>query len=121
MNPVIPRQPEPSAAALLPHSKPGYIEPMGEMTFDFPPALRRWIEQRLAEGRFADEADYFRDLVRRDQEGLLGEVAEEEPDSPEYIAWVREKIAEGEASGYIERDAREVLKEIIDERRARRG
>lgn len=44
---------------------------MGEMTFDFPPGLRRWVEQRLAEGRYVDEADYFRDLVRRDMKGAM--------------------------------------------------
>lgn len=91
---------------------------MGEMTFNFPPAVRRWIEQRIANGDYADAAEYLNDLIRRDQQAL---VADEEPDSPEYIAWVREKIAEGEASGYIDRDAREVLQEIIDERRAKRG
>lgn len=91
---------------------------MGEMIFNFPPALRRWIEQRIADGAYADAGEYLSDLIRRDQMGL---VAEEEPESPEYIAWVREKIAEGEASGYIDRDARDVLKEIIEKRRARRG
>jgi antitoxin ParD1/3/4 len=89
---------------------------MGEMTYDFPPALQRWIEQRLAEGRFANEADYFRDLVRRDQEGLLPE----EADTPEYVAWVREKVAEGLASGVIHRDPRDALDEIVATRHARR-
>lgn len=91
---------------------------MGEMSFDFPPDLRRWIETRLAEGRYADAQDYLRDLVRRDQEGLLpGREADEE--SPEYIAWVREKIAEGEASGIAEGDPREFIQSLIARRRAR--
>jgi antitoxin ParD1/3/4 len=87
---------------------------MGEMSFDFPPELRRWIEVRLAEGRYADAEDYVRDLIRRDQEGLL-------PETPEDVAWLREKIAEGLASGIVDRDPRDVIEDIIAERRARRG
>ena len=90
---------------------------MGEMTFDFPPDLRRWVEQRLAEGRYVDEADYFRDLVRRDQEGLLPE----EEETPEYVAWVREQVAIGLASGVCEKDAFEVLDEIRAKRESRRA
>ena len=30
-----------------------------------------WIEKRLAEGRHIDVGDYFRDLIRRDLDGLL--------------------------------------------------
>lgn len=91
---------------------------MGEMSVTFPPDLENWIGLRVAEGRYADAAEYVRDLIRRDQEGLVMDPVEE---TSEYIAWVREKIAEGDASGYIERDARDVLKEIIAERHARRG
>lgn len=87
---------------------------MGEMTMSFPPALRRWIEQRIADGRFADEADYFRDLVRRDQDGAL-------PETPEEIAWVREQVAIGLASGVCERDAFDVLNEIKAKRDSRRA
>lgn len=85
---------------------------MGEMSF--PPDLQRWIDLRLAEGRYADEADYVRDLVRRDQQGLL-------PESPEEIAWLREKIAEGEASGISDERPETIIANIIARRRARRG
>ncbi len=95
---------------------------MGEMTSDFPPGLRRWIEQRLAEGRYADAADYIRDLVRRDQEGLIGEAAENTAaETPEDIAWVREQVAIGIASGVCEQNAFEVLDEIRATRESRRG
>jgi hypothetical protein len=53
----------PTLVALL------YNRTMGEMTFNFPPALQRWIEAQVAEGRYADAADYIRDLVRRDMKG----------------------------------------------------
>jgi len=95
---------------------------MGEMTFNFPPALMRWIEAQVAEGRYADAADYLRDLVRRDSEGLLPELEEDSAEeTPEYIAWVREKVAEGLASGVCDKDAFEVLDEIVANRKARRG
>ena len=81
---------------------------MGEMTFDFPPELHRWIEMRLAGGRYADVADYLRDLIRRDQDGLL-------PETSEDIAWVRERVAEGFASGRVEAEPENVLEEIIVE------
>lgn len=94
---------------------------MGEMSFTFPPELESWIDMRVAEGRYADAAEYVRDLVRRDQEGLLPEGGNEAQETPEYIAWVREKVAEGFASGVIDRDPRDVLDEIVARRKARRA
>lgn len=75
---------------------------MTELSISVPPALERFVESRLAEGRYADAGDYLRDLIRRDQ-------AEVDEDA----TWVRARIAEGEASGYLEADARDVLKEIM--------
>lgn len=80
------------------------------MSFDFPPELRRWIDMRLAEGRYADAADYVRDLVRRDQEA-----AEEEAE------WLRAMIDEGLASGVVDVDPKDVIEQIIAQRRAGRG
>jgi antitoxin ParD1/3/4 len=85
---------------------------MGESSF--PPEIRKWIADRVAEG-YADEADYLAELVRRD----MAEAAW--PETPEEIAWVREKIEEGLASGICEKDAFEVLEEIRANRKARRG
>lgn len=82
---------------------------MTDLSFSLPSSLESRVQQRIADGGYADAADYLRDLIQRD----LDEAAD--------TAWVREKIAEGEASGYIERDAREVLREIVEERRARRA
>ena len=82
---------------------------MNNLSKILPPDLESWIETRVAGGAYSDSADYLRQLVRKDR------------DEAEDTAWVREMIAEGEASGFIDRDAREVLKEIVAERRARRG
>lgn len=98
-----------------------YSSVMGEMSFTFPPDLENWIELRVAEGRYADAADYMRDLVRRDQEGFLPECGSDGAETPEYIAWIRERVAEGLASGWVNAEPEDVIEEIIAERRARRG
>lgn len=84
---------------------------MGENTF--PPEIRQWIAAQVSERGYADEDDYLLELVRRD-------MAETPAETPEYIAWVREKVAEGLASGICEKNAFEVLEEIRTARKARR-
>lgn len=81
---------------------------MGELSFS--PEVQQWIATRLADGGYADEEDYFLDLIRRDMQQFEDD-----------IDWVRERIAEGLASGVIEKDAREVLREIMAERPAQRA
>jgi antitoxin ParD1/3/4 len=85
--------------------KKDYSATMGEMSFDFPPELRRWIEVRLSEGRYADVQDYVRDLIRRDQErtGLW----------EEDTARVRQLIEEGEASGISDVGPFELIDSLI--------
>jgi antitoxin ParD1/3/4 len=83
---------------------------MSQLNVTMPDALRKWIEFRVAEGRYANASDYVRDLVRRDQDSALDETE-----------WLRGLIAEGLASGVLEKDASEVLREIMAERPARRA
>ncbi len=75
---------------------------MTDLSFSLPDMLQNRIEQRIAEAGYADAGDYLRDLIRRD-------LAEAEEDA----AWVRARLAEGEASGYLDADPREVLGEIM--------
>ncbi len=82
---------------------------MTDLSFSFPPAMVNWLEQRVAQGDYVDVGDYLRDLVRREQE----EARETE--------WLREQIAEGLASGIIDKEPEDVIEEIIAERRARHG
>ncbi|KHS46996.1 hypothetical protein NJ75_01832 [Novosphingobium subterraneum] len=86
-----------------------YDPAMTDLSFSIPSSLESRVQQRIADGGYADAGAYLRDLIQRD----LDEAAD--------TAWVRRMIEEGEASGYIERDAREVLREIAEERRARRA
>lgn len=51
-----------------------------------PEAMRRFVDQRIQEGAYADEGEYLRDLVRRDQEAQAAKR-------------LRELIQEGLASG----------------------
>lgn len=83
---------------------------MSQLNVSIPPALRTWIEARVAQGRYSSVSDYVRDLVRRDQDS-----AEDE------TSWLRGLIAEGLASGIIDKDAKEVLRDIMTEFPAHRG
>lgn len=38
------------------------------VTVELPERLRNFVDERLRQGDFADESEYFRDLVRRDRE-----------------------------------------------------
>ena len=82
---------------------------MTDLSFAIPPAMLDWLQQQVAEGRYVDVGDYLRDLLRREQE------------EAEEIAWLREQIAEGLASGIIDKEPEDVIEEIIAERRARHG
>ncbi len=82
---------------------------MNDLTKFLDPDLARRVESRIAESEFTDAEEYVRELVRRD----LAEAAD--------TAWVREQVAIGLASGIIDQDPREVIEEIIAERRARRA
>jgi antitoxin ParD1/3/4 len=75
---------------------------MTELTISIPPALQSWMDARLAEGGYVDAADYLRDLVRQDQRA-----AEDDRQ------WVQAMIEEGLASGVIDAEPEDVLKEIM--------
>lgn len=75
---------------------------MANLNVSMPPALEQWVDTRLAQGRYADAADYVRDLIRRDQEA-----------ADDDTHWVRGKIMEGFASGVIDAEPEDVLREIM--------
>ena len=83
---------------------------MSQMNISMSPVLKTWIDHRIAEGHYSSHSDYLSDLVRRDQNG-----AEDETE------WLKALIAEGDASGVIDKDAKDVLREIMAERPAHRG
>jgi antitoxin ParD1/3/4 len=83
---------------------------MSQLNVSIPPALRSWIEHRVAEGRYSSASDLVRDLLRRDQEAARDE-----------IEWLRGLIAEGLASGRLGQRPEDVLREIIAEYPAKNG
>jgi antitoxin ParD1/3/4 len=83
---------------------------MAQLNVSIPPALKSWIDHRVAEGRYSSASDYVRDLVRRDQDA--------EPDDIEYV---KALLAEGEASGISDEEPETIIENIIARRRARRG
>jgi antitoxin ParD1/3/4 len=82
---------------------------MAQMNISVPDGLKNWADQRVADGRYASTSDYVRDLMRRDQD----EAAE--------LAWLQAAIDKGRASGIIDRDARDVLADVMARGRAARG
>ena len=42
-----------------------YMSCMAQMNISVPEGLKKWAEQRVAEGRYASTSDYMRDLMRR--------------------------------------------------------
>lgn len=91
---------------------------MTEIRTIVPAELDDWVKSRLADGGYPDPGEYLLDLIRRDQLGL---VAEPEEDSPEQIAWLRERIAEGLASGVSKEDPFEFLDRLIAKHRPSHG
>lgn len=82
---------------------------MTDLSFSIPESMLQWLEQRAAEGDFVDAGDVLRDLVRREQDRMR------------RIDWLREQIAEGEASGFVEGRPEDLIEEIIAARKARHG
>ncbi len=41
---------------------------MATMNVSLPDAMKQWVEDQVATGRYGNSSDYVRDLVRRDQE-----------------------------------------------------
>ena len=83
---------------------------MNDLAKFLEPEIEQWIESRIAECEFASVEEYLVALVRRDRE-----------EADEETKWLREQIDIGRASGVIDKDAKEVLREIIAELRDEDG
>ncbi|MGE3690595.1 MAG: type II toxin-antitoxin system ParD family antitoxin [Novosphingobium sp.] len=83
---------------------------MSQLNVTIPPALRSWIDHRVAEGRYSSASDLVRDLLRRDQEAAENDAE-----------WVRAMVAEGLASGISSEKPETIIDNIIARRKARRG
>ena len=77
---------------------------MTDMTISVSPALKQWIDERVALGQYANAADYVLDLLRRDQE-----------QASDDSAWLRAMIEQGLTSGILEEEPEDVLDAIMAE------
>ncbi len=73
---------------------------MVRKTISMPDEMGRWLDQRMQSGQYNNESEYFRDLVRRDQER---EVA---------AAQLRQLLSEGEASGISRKKVPDIVKDV---------
>jgi antitoxin ParD1/3/4 len=64
---------------------------MSRLTISMPDQMNDWVEAQIAAGRYGNVSEYFRDLVRRDQERRQPAVAE-----------LRALLERAEASGVAE-------------------
>ena len=78
---------------------------MTMVNISLPDAMRDWVDTRVGGGAYADDSDYVRDLIRRDQEAKAD------------LAPLQSAIERGRASGVSARS----VEDIITAERARVG
>lgn len=78
---------------------------MTRKTITIPQAMEDWVKAQIEAGRYANDSEYFRDLIRRDQERR------------EREAELRTLIREGIDSGVSERTVPEIMKRVEDRMR----
>lgn len=76
--------------------------PMMRKTITIPDAMDGWVKAQIESGRYGNDSEYFRDLIRRDQEKRQ---AEQE---------LRALISEGLDSGVSSSTVLEIMKRVED-------
>ena len=83
---------------------------MVDLSISLPTELQSYVESRVAAEGFADPADFLRSLLLRDQADYL-----------EDVARVQQMIDEGIASGIVDAEPEDILRQIMDEIPGRHG
>ena len=78
---------------------------MSTMNVSLPEAMKKWVEQQSATGRYSNSSDYIRDLIRQDQEKKA------------KIARLQELVTEGLNSGTGSRSMLELKEHAIAQSR----
>ena len=73
---------------------------MTRLTISMPDQLNAYVEGQIAQGRYGNVSEYFRDLIRRDQERRS-----------EAMAELRTMIEKAEASGVSERTVEDIVED----------
>jgi antitoxin ParD1/3/4 len=79
---------------------------MTRLTISMPEQMTAYVEARIAEGRYGNVSEFFRDLVRRDQERRTAAVGE-----------LKALLAAAEASGVGERSMTDLIESARAEAR----
>jgi len=79
---------------------------MSRLTISMPNQMNEWVEAQISAGRYGNVSEYFRDLVRRDQERKESAINE-----------LRAMLDRAEASGISEKSLPEVLEAARQEAR----
>jgi len=74
---------------------------MATMNISLPDKLKAFVEERVAEGSYANVSDYVRDILRKEQERLAA------------IDEIRQAIKEGEESGFVPFDPDTFFAQLI--------
>ena len=79
---------------------------MARLTISMPDQMNDWVEAQVSAGRYGNVSEYFRDLVRRDQERRDTAINE-----------LRVMLERAEASGVSKRSLSEILDAAREEAR----
>ncbi|MGH7885803.1 MAG: type II toxin-antitoxin system ParD family antitoxin [Thermodesulfobacteriota bacterium] len=75
---------------------------MSRKTISMPDDMSDWIDRRIKSGQYNNDSEYFRDLIRRDQE------------RQKSIVQLQKLLEEGENSGVSERKVSDIMKDVED-------
>jgi antitoxin ParD1/3/4 len=81
--------------------------PMTRKTITLPKPMEDWVKTQIESGRFANDSEYFRDLIRRDQDRQLA------------VGQLRHMVDEALASGPGDRTIDEIW-QAAEERHAKK-
>ena len=79
---------------------------MSRLTISMPDQMNDWVEAQVSAGRYGNVSEYFRDLVRRDQERRDTAISE-----------LRIMLESAEASGISKRSVSEIIEAAREEAR----
>ncbi len=75
---------------------------MMRKTITIPDAMEDWVKAQIESGRYGNDSEYFRDLIRRDQEKRQAEHA------------ARALIRQGLDSGISDKSVPDITREVED-------
>jgi antitoxin ParD1/3/4 len=82
---------------------------MAQLNISVPEGLKKWAEQRVAEGRYSSTSDLIRDLMRRRQE------------EEAQLAALQAAIDKGRESPPLKGSPTEIIEGVIEEYHAKHG